>query len=1039
MIEYHTATFKTIIIAAAAATTRSIMSQEEEEMQPENQLTASQKEEEKQVEETEMNNDSSADQQHDENGNDSIFAAIKTSNHQSNNRNFRNNRKKSSNGNDDDDDDDDVDVDDDNGSPQNQRQQQEVSVVADTPSSASNSHHEHPISSDTTSTSATTYYNSYILSQYSNLILLLSFCILVYGYTTHSLTKLLTLTDSTVHPIPDTPSYEAIRRFRSAFGGSGNLHGHGHDSVDMTSSAVLSPLTDDNTAAASGFGLRHDDPLNPGVILLLQHNAENDHANDHENGRHDQSNDHDIDIDSDMIHNNNGNNETFVDGVSPLYQYTKNFTFGLQTYISSHLPLALSTACTSRKAALSSSSPSIIQPMTEITSFYSLQNEKLYSASQSLVADNGNVVMLYIRYSIPSCLYSSSSSTTHSIQRNIQKSYSTSILSSIQSYTDEHYIQPLTGRNSVPLLHPQQQQQQQQQYQPTYKLSIGYTGILPFQNDLSSTIHQDIHYIHLFILPLSLFLLCLALSGHYTILFIPILSISCVCTLWSITLYALLQFNIIDCQLTQFTPQVMIVVSIGLGLDYTLFLLSRLFHELQLLRNETFCEFQRKRMEERRKMYHHHTSMMNNSMSSSGGRNVSLNESVYSYTNSNERDGSGDGYGFLLLDGSEEGINHESSNEETNSNHNKNVDKDDEEEDVFRTKVKTIAIRNMIQYSGHTIFMSGITLMITFLGLSLFPIHALQSVSIGATVAIIMCLVVNLTVVPAFLHSKLGYKLMLLSRPESGGTGMEVMFMNAKTLLASLKKRYRLWKYKSRTRLDSGPSRNNLLYSLLPKNESMNDDTINDNNDALNGTGLNDDIDVDGINDSYTCFEDLLLEREFSNENSNATLKHSNVTRFEEGGLNLEDSWASDVVGAVETPEIFGGGDEIDATSFWFKLAKIMIHPTKSLFVLGAILVVSLPIAFQCQKMKTSISFELMIPSNSPSMKTFNQLGNLFGQGKLSPYRILFDGLDFGDKINTPDGFDVMHNVIQVSLPTRFIRIILCFSVSANYSIATTM
>ena len=76
-----------------------------------------------------------------------------------------------------------------------------------------------------------------------------------------------------------------------------------------------------------------------------------------------------------------------------------------------------------------------------------------------------------------------------------------------------------------------------------------------------------------------------------------------------------------------------------------------------------------------------------------------------------------------------------------------------------------------------------------------------------------------------------------------------------------------------------------------------------------------------------------------------------------------------------------------------------------------------LPIALQQRHMKTSVSFELIVPSKSPSMKTFRRLEKLFGEGEVAPYRLLFDGLNYSDRIDTSDAFETMHTAIQVRAP----------------------
>lgn len=59
----------------------------------------------------------------------------------------------------------------------------------------------------------------------------------------------------------------------------------------------------------------------------------------------------------------------------------------------------------------------------------------------------------------------------------------------------------------------------------------------------------------------------------------------------------------------------------------------------------------------------------------------------------------------------------------------------------------------MINGAGHTIIISGGTLICCFLGMLIFPLAMLQSVGIGASVTLFFALSVNLTLTPAILYS----------------------------------------------------------------------------------------------------------------------------------------------------------------------------------------------------------------------------------------------------------------------------------------------
>lgn len=801
----------------------------------------------------------------------------------------------------------------------------------------------------------------------NHLYILLPVIILLVPLGIYSFQKFISSTDSTIHPIPNSPSYFAVNRFRDAFGG-----GAGGRSTP---------------SGTSNNGLRNDDPLNPGMIVLLEHhnmtaavNNETSHSGD-----------------------------TFIDGSSDLYLMTKNYTSNLQQYISHNLPLPSSCKASrlpfSSQKISSSKLSTIITPMIDITSYYSLQEDKLYTASNSLTAKDGNVIILYISYSIPSCLYAPMSSGSlpstndgfHKLliknnvryYHNIQRKYASSILSMIESYTNENLLMSSSTTHSS---------QQSYRDNMNYDITIGYTGMIPFNNDMSLGVKEDIHRLHIFILPLSLTLLCLALKGHYSIVLIPIFSVLCVCCAWSIVMLLLIQFGIL--QVTQFTPTVMMSLSIGLGIDYTLFLLSRVLTEVQSIRKLTFKE-----KKKRRKLKLNYDDPFH-----------------YQYKNTLS-DNSKGGFGTVIEEETDDDQNWRHNQRNENNIIDETKAGEEEERDIHHK-----AIRIMIKHAGQTILMSGITLIFTFLGLLLFPIHALQSVSIGASVCIVFCLIMNLIIVPSILHSKIGYYLIQWSRPRSGGTGIDTMTSSVKQMVLSVRKHYRFLKYQSRN-LSSSRLRSNTTGSSSHDSQTRSIASKHETTSNIDsGIGTNDmnRYPSDAEDDGYICFQDLILQNEFSNVNPIRATPSSNISSVHKinasGGLDessqisdelkiLGDEWLNQYDDFSDD----GNDNDVDTSSFWYKLATHLLHPTHSIFIFCGIMILLVPIALQGKKIKTSISFELMLPWNSPSMQTYHRFGQLFGEGKVSPYRLLFDGLDFGDRIDTSDGFDVMHNVLQVS------------------------
>lgn len=191
----------------------------------------------------------------------------------------------------------------------------------------------------------------------------------------------------------------------------------------------------------------------------------------------------------------------------------------------------------------------------------------------------------------------------------------------------------------------------------------------------------------------------------------------------------------------------------------------------------------------------------------------------------------------------------------------------------------------MLQHGGHVLLLSGLTLMCTFLGLCFLPLAMLKSVGIGAAVAIGSALLVNLTIVPALLHTRLGDWIVIAP---------------------------------------------------------------------------------------YTTSDESFLQR--------------------------PSEACSDIV---------------PRASFWYRLSQHLLHPYKSVIIFLVIVQLLIPVSFYATQLKSSLSFDLMLPRTSPSLQTYHELGDKLGTGRLSPYRILFDGRDAQIRMDSEEGFDIMHRVLD--------------------------
>ena len=88
---------------------------------------------------------------------------------------------------------------------------------------------------------------------------------------------------------------------------------------------------------------------------------------------------------------------------------------------------------------------------------------------------------------------------------------------------------------------------------------------------------------------------------------------------------------------------------------------------------------------------------------------------------------------------------------------------------------------------------------------------------------------------------------------------------------------------------------------------------------------------------------------------------------------------------------------------------NLILVPSLLLTTLGRPLVRR---AKHARHIQSSSSFDLLLPSKSPSLQTYRPLSATVGPGTLNPYRILFDGHDANITLASPQGFDFMHRVI---------------------------
>jgi uncharacterized membrane protein YdfJ with MMPL/SSD domain len=100
--------------------------------------------------------------------------------------------------------------------------------------------------------------------------------------------------------------------------------------------------------------------------------------------------------------------------------------------------------------------------------------------------------------------------------------------------------------------------------------------------------------------------------------------------------------------------------------------------------------------------------------------------------------------------------------------------------------------------------------------------------------------------------------------------------------------------------------------------------------------------------------------------------------------------------------------------SLWLRMSKHILHPYKSIIVLLIICQLLFPIAEQVGRLKSSMSFDLLLPARSPSLQSYDYLAEKMGMGSLTPFRILFDGRKVNLTMTSEVGFDTMHRMLDM-------------------------
>jgi len=699
---------------------------------------------------------------------------------------------------------------------------------------------------------------------YRYLIVGLSLVIGVFGCTS-SLPRFIDSADSTFEPPPESETYKALQLFRRAY--------------NQIVTCVPKEGYNETYFGRQMFRNQHEyndrgqstlDPLNPPLIVVLDALPAAENETDFR-GR-----------------------KTLVDGWSDLYVRARDYAMGIQVYIQQHSELGTeySVPCSNDT---SGSNNATIQwarrrPSLNVTSFYSLSLEGLPTTlAPATASSDGGTTVIEISYSIPPFVAKAG---------HLKRKYLSSVMDALEEYGNSMVI---NGTDSL-------------------GFKISYTGLRYLGADLTASVRESFHTMDTLALPLALTVLVVFLrslqgaanhcngkrlawsciSNLLVLVGIPVFSIALSVAIWASVMATLTQRNVL--QVSHFTPTIMMAMTIAMGLDYSLFMMSRALIE-------------------------------HNAVSVKGAGDAEQEEHA--------------GPSSIV-------------------------------QDMTRSRI----IENTIRSVGHTVLASGTTLAVAFGGLALLPLPLLRSAGVGASMAILSCVFVNLTLIPALLHSTwVSRQLFLTKGPSKRSTHA---------------RRHRRGWWKRRTGSDEGGG----LRLFGPG--GVFDETNRNGNGLgfvwLSGMSLasegrgrvdvaNDDDDNDiGSSDEghrYTSFRDLAQPLLRDQETTNIRPTFYNAHSHERG------------------------------SSLWQRIALSLIDPYKGTMLLILVVAFVVPIALHSLDMKTSISFELMLPTSSPSMVASRELGAKFGEGTLSPYRLVFDGRNAQKEIDAEEGFEAMHSLID--------------------------
>lgn len=252
-----------------------------------------------------------------------------------------------------------------------------------------------------------------------------------------------------------------------------------------------------------------------------------------------------------------------------------------------------------------------------------------------------------------------------------------------------------------------------------------------------------------------------------------------------------------------------------------------------------------------------------------------------------------------------------------------------------------LATKAMLRTAGHVVFVSGTTLMLTFMGLVFFPLSFLQSVGVGAAFALLMCLVVNLNLTPV----------LLLTFPGFFGT-----FRLVPQCLA--RRMGRKWT----ERIEGGENVRFQRAVALAERHAREEEERK-NGGAANGSGSGNGV---------------LLEPSSSTPLTEGMLPSVVAT-------DDNDDAASSTGDGMDRASLL----KKQAVSFWFRSATFTTTTRYSFLVIFFVLALSLPFSYFTLELKTSSDVGLIFPRNSLALAAFQELNARFRPGFIDPFHVI--------------------------------------------------